>query len=219
MMAAPLTAFAFPSPVRRLFLSGGGWCMIAGMEQTGGVPGRPEDSQLARLMTAVSAGDGAALADLYERTSAKLYGICLRILGSEAEAEEALQEAFVTIWRRASSFDIAKASPITWLSVLTRNKAIDRLRTRRFATDTIEAANDVADDSASAVELIEAAQDRERLAHCLGELDEQPRAAIRAAFFDGLTYQELAERDEVPIGTMKSWIRRGLIRLKTCLER
>jgi RNA polymerase sigma factor (sigma-70 family) len=192
--------------------------MIAGMDQRGGVPGRPEDSQLAPLMAAVSAGDSAALADLYARTSAKLYGICLRVLGSEAEAEEALQEAFVTIWRRASSFDVAKASPITWLSVLTRNKAIDRLRARRFATDTIEAANDIADESASAVELIEAAQDRERLGHCLGELEEQPRAAIRAAFFDGLTYQELAERDDVPLGTMKSWIRRGLMRLRGCLE-
>lgn len=181
--------------------------------------GRPEDSQLARLMAAVSAGDSAALGDLYARTSAKLYGICLRVLGSEAEAEEALQEAFVAVWRRASSFDISKASPITWLSVLARNKAIDRLRSRRPATDTIEAANEVADDSASAIDLIEAAQDRERLAHCLGELDEQPRAAIRAAFFDGLTYQELAERDDVPLGTMKSWIRRSLIRLRGCLER
>jgi len=193
--------------------------MIAGMDQAGGVPGRPEDSQLARLMAAVAAGDSAALADLYRRTSAKLYGICLRILGSEAEAEEALQEAFVTVWRRASSFDLSKASPITWLSVLTRNKAIDRLRARRLPADTIEAANDIADDGPSAFELIEAAQDRERLAHCLGELDEQPRAAIRAAFFDGLTYQELAERGEVPLGTMKSWIRRSLIRLRGCLER
>ena len=193
--------------------------MIGSMDQGGGMPGRPEDSQLARLMTAVSAGDGAALADLYARTSAKLYGICLRVLGSEAEAEEALQEAFLTVWRRAASFDRSRASPITWLAVLTRNKAIDRLRSRRPPADTIEAANDVADDSASALDLIEAAQDRERLASCLGELDEQPRAAIRAAFFDGLTYQELAERDEVPLGTMKSWIRRGLIRLRGCLER
>ena len=158
--------------------------MIVTMDQTGGVPGRPEDGQLVQLMAAVSAGDSVALADLYARTSAKLYGICLRVLGSEAEAEEALQEAFLTVWRRAASFDKSRASPITWLAVLTRNKAIDRLRLRRAPTETLEAANDVADEGASAFELVEAAQDRERLAYCLGELDERPREVIRAAFLE-----------------------------------
>ncbi|HEX5184281.1 MAG TPA: sigma-70 family RNA polymerase sigma factor [Allosphingosinicella sp.] len=185
--------------------------MILAMDQGAG--------ELARLMAAVSAGDGSALADLYARTSAKLYGICLRVLGSEAEAEEALQEAFVAIWRRASSFDHSKASPITWLSVLARNKAIDRLRARRPAAETIDAAHEIADDGASALDLVEAEEDRARLSHCLDALDDQPRDAIRAAFFDGLTYQELAERDAVPLGTMKSWIRRGLLRLRACLER
>ncbi len=215
-MVFPYT-IARPHSARRIFLFDRGSCMNAVMDQAGGVKGRPD--QLAELMTAVSAGDGAALADLYARTSAKLYGICLRVLGSEAEAEEALQDAFVTVWRRASSFDRAKASPITWLSVLTRNKAIDRLRSRRLPTADLDAANDVADDSASAFDLLEAAEDRERLAHCLGELEEQPREAIRAAFLDGATYSELAERQSVPLGTMKSWIRRGLLRLRGCLER
>jgi RNA polymerase sigma-70 factor (ECF subfamily) len=155
---------------------------------------------------------------VYERTSAKLYGICLRVLGSEAEAEEALQETYVTVWRKAAVFDASRASPITWLAVLARNKAIDRLRARRAPAEHIDAALDIADEAPLAPELIDRARDRSRLAHCLDELEAKAAAAIRAAFLDGLSYPELAEREGVPLPTMKSWIRRGLIRLKGCLE-
>lgn len=181
-------------------------------------PGR-DSSELAGLLRAVSGGDRRAFAILYDRTSAKLYGICLRLLGSEAEAQDVLQEAYVRIWSNAGRFDPTKASPITWLAVVARNKAIDRLRQRVSATDGIEAAADVEDDAPSAFDLVDAQQDADRLAGCLEELEEQPRAAIRAAFLDGLSYPELAERDSVPLGTVKSWIRRGLQRLRGCLER
>lgn len=169
-------------------------------------------------MDAVARRDRAAFSTLYERTSAKLYGICLRLLRDEAEAQDVLQDAYVTVWDKAAAFDPAKASAITWLGVLARNKAIDRLRQRRLATDDLDAAADAVDGSPSAFDIVQQAQDASRLADCLGELEERPRSMIRAAFLDGASYPELAEREGVPLGTMKSWIRRALQRLRGCLD-
>ncbi len=180
---------------------------------------RSDSSELVRLLEGVSRGEQAALSALYARTSAKLYGICLRLLGSEADAQDALQDAYVTVWQKAAQFDAAKASPITWLSVLARNKAIDRLRQRPIGSEDLEAASAVPDSDPSALELVEQEQESGRLRNCLEELEERSRAMIRAAFLDGATYSQLAEREAVPLGTMKSWIRRGLQRLRGCLER
>lgn len=182
---------------------------------TTGAAGR----ELVPVLQSIAGGDRAALALLYRRTSAKLHGICMRLLGSDAEAEDVLQEVYVTVWQKADRYDAAKASPITWLAVLARNKAIDRLRVRRLATSDLDEAGEVADDSPSAFDLVESGQESHRLNNCLEELDENQRAMIRAAFLDGATYPELAERESVPLGTMKSWIRRGLLRLRGCLER
>ena len=194
-----------------------GWGMDRAMERP--VTELRSSDELAALIGAVAAGDRAAFRAVYERTSAKLYGICLRLLGSEAEAEDVLQEAYVTVWRNARRFDSAKASAITWLAVIARNKAIDRLRRRRPVADGLEAAAEVPDEGPLATAVIEQKDDARRLAHCLDQLDERARAMIRAAFLDGASYPELAEREGVPLGTMKSWIRRGLMRLKGCLER
>jgi RNA polymerase sigma factor (sigma-70 family) len=194
-----------------------GWGMDRAMERP--VTELRSSDELAALIGAVAAGDRAAFRAVYERTSAKLYGICLRLLGSEVEAEDVLQEAYVTVWRNARRFDSAKASAITWLAVIARNKAIDRLRRRRPVADGLEAAAEVPDEGPLATAVIEQKDDARRLAHCLDELDERARAMIRAAFLDGASYPELAEREGVPLGTMKSWIRRGLMRLKGCLER
>ncbi|HEY0312092.1 MAG TPA: sigma-70 family RNA polymerase sigma factor [Allosphingosinicella sp.] len=183
------------------------------------VRGSEEGRQLAGTLGAIAAGDRASMALLYKRTSAKLYGICLRVLGNEAEAEEVLQETYVTIWRKAAAYDAGRASPVTWLAVMARNKAIDRLRGRRAPTEDIDAALDIADDAPLAPELIDRARDGHRLADCLAELEEKSAAAIRAAFLDGLSYPDLAAREDVPLPTMKSWIRRGLLRLRGCLER
>jgi RNA polymerase sigma-70 factor (ECF subfamily) len=183
------------------------------------VMGAASSHSLNPLMRSVAAGNRGALAELYNRTSAKLFGICVRVLGSEAEAEEVLQEVYLTVWDKARRFDEGKASPITWLAVLARNKAIDRLRVRRIATDPIENASEVRDQNPSAFEVLESVQEQQRLARCLEELDDQQRAMIRCAFLDGATYPELAEREGVPLGTMKSWIRRGLLRLRGCLQR
>lgn len=179
----------------------------------------PNARELVPLMEAVAAGDRSALADLYNRTSAKLYGICIRLLGSEPEAEEVLQDVYLTVWNKAGRFDGRKASPITWLAVLARNKSIDRLRRKSAPTTNLDGAGDLVDDAPSALEVLEQDEDRKRLRECLEELDEQQRSSIRSAFLDGASYPQLAEREQVPLGTMKSWIRRGLIRLRGCLER
>lgn len=175
-------------------------------------------ADLVTLLASVGRGDRAALAALYQRTSAKMYGICLRLMGSEADAQDVLHDAFLTVWRNAARFDPAKASPITWLAVLTRNKAIDRLRQRRGPGAPIEAAADIADDGPTALDIIEQDEDRARLTDCLELLDERARGMIRAAFFTGASYPELAAQEGVPLGTMKSWIRRGLMNLRGCLE-
>jgi len=180
-----------------------------------------EGQRLASALQRVAEKSESALEEVYARTSAKLFGICLRILGDREEAEDALQEVYVKVWRSAASFDPARGSPITWLATLARNRAIDNLRSsaRSRGTDPIEAAMDAPDPSKDAFSTASEGQDRARLADCIGELDERQSSAIRSAFLGGATYTELAERGEVPVGTMKSWIRRGLLRLRDCLSR
>ena len=175
--------------------------------------------ELAGLMGRVVAKDSAALKAVYERTSAKLYGICLRLLRDETEAQDVLQEVYVAVWKKAASFDPARASPITWLATLARNRSIDRLRSRRPDSERIESALAIPDERPSSLEILERADDAKRLHHCLEELDERARTQIRAAFFEGASYPQLAERNGVPLPTVKSWVRRGLIRLRGCLER
>jgi len=161
-----------------------------------------------------------ALREVYESTSAKLFGVCLRILGEPSEAEDVLQEVYTTVWRKASTFDGARASPITWMAAIARNRSIDRLRARpRARTEPIEAALAIADPSPSAETMLQDAQGSRRLRGCLDELEEPHRIAIRAAFLDGHTYDVLARGAGVPLGTMKSWIRRSLLKLKACMER
>ena len=178
-------------------------------------------SQLAAALARVAAGDRAALRIVYQDTSAKLFGVCVRILNDRSEAEDVLQDVYVTVWRKAGSFDPTRASPITWLVAIARNRAIDRLRSSAASrrSEPIESAEDVRDDAPAALDLVVAAEQQERLKTCLGELEERHSTVIRSAFLDGVTYEQLAQRMDVPLGTMKSWIRRGLMKLRTCLER
>jgi RNA polymerase sigma-70 factor (ECF subfamily) len=178
-------------------------------------------SQLVAALARVAAGDRAALRVVYQDTSAKLFGVCLRILKDRSEAEDVLQDVYVTVWRKAASFDPSRASPITWLVAIARNRAIDRLRSGAASrrTEPIEEAYEVRDSAPTASDLLETTQQRARLAGCLGELEPKHADAIRSAFLDGTTYEQLAERMGVPLGTMKSWIRRGLLKLRACLER
>jgi RNA polymerase sigma-70 factor (ECF subfamily) len=176
---------------------------------------------IAAALTRVSGGDRTALQTVYRLTSAKLFGVCLRILGERSEAEDVLQEVYLTVWRKAGDFDAARASPMTWLIAIARNRAIDRLRAARQSRNMapIETAGDVADDAPRADSMLENVQSSARLHGCLDELAEHENKALHGAFFDGNTYEELATRMRVPLGTMKSWIRRAMIKLKHCLER
>jgi RNA polymerase sigma-70 factor (ECF subfamily) len=175
-------------------------------------------AQLSDALARVATGDRKALRDVHDRTSAKLFGICLRISGDRDAAEDILQDVYLKVWNRAGRFDRDRASPITWLAIIARNAAIDWRRASGGPPLLPEAAaDDVADDGPSVVERIEASQARERIFECLDELEQRQGSAIRAAFFDGLTYAELAARMAVPLGTMKSWVRRGLLQLKGCL--
>jgi RNA polymerase sigma factor (sigma-70 family) len=177
--------------------------------------------QLVAAINRVAGGDRAALRLVYSETSAKLFGVCLRILGDRSEAEDVLQDVYLTVWRKAASFDEAVASPITWLVAIARNRSIDRLRSSAGsrAHASLDAAAEVPDEGLSALERLEIGEDQARLKDCLQELEERQSAAIRSAFLDGFTYEELAMRNRVPLGTMKSWIRRGLLKLRACLER
>lgn len=178
-------------------------------------------TRLAAALAAAGRGDRGALREVYDMTAAKLFGICLRICGERASAEDVLQTVYIKVWERAGQFDATRSSPITWLATIARNGAIDWRRSvaGRAARDTLpeQAAFAVADDAPRADQQLMVAEDGERLARCLGELEDRTRSCIRAAFFDGSTYAELAARENIPLGTMKSWIRRGLLRLKDCL--
>ncbi len=175
------------------------------------------DDVLAGLIAATARGDANAFERLYRETSAKLFGVCLRML-ARAEAEEVVQDVYVAVWRKADQFDPDRARGMTWLSMMARNRAIDRLRANRseVARSVIALEDEpaaAADDAAATM------QDVHRLDDCLDELEAPRRTLIRTAFFEGATYEELAQRSATPLGTVKSWIRRGLLKLKACLER
>src|SRR5258708_4282612 len=177
-------------------------------------------SQLVAALARVAGGDRSALQIVYRDTSAKLFGVCLRILNDRSEAEDVRQEVYLTVWRKAASFDPARASPITWLVAIARNRSIDKLRAvaggRRM--DPIDAAEEVRDPAPAAVELVEAAQQSSRLGLRLDQLESRQSTAIRSAFLDGNTYEELAERMKVPVGTMERWSRRGFVKLRDWLD-
>ncbi len=180
--------------------------------------GRAPDP-LALLMGRIAAErDGGALKDLYSATSAKLLGVCLRILTNREESEDVLQEVYIAVWRRADAFDPARASTLAWLSAIARNRAIDRLRARRPRGLETPAENAELVDPAPSVEAeLERSGEYARLSDCLDGLKPEQASAIRTAFLEGVTYETLAVRAGVPLGTMKSWVRRGLLRLRECL--
>jgi RNA polymerase sigma-70 factor, ECF subfamily len=175
-------------------------------------------AQLIQSLCQSGQGDRRAFEDVYRRTSAKLFGICLRIFNDRQEAEDTLQDAYVTIWNKAAAFDPDRASPITWLATITRNRAIDRLRARKTAgfADLDEAAH-VADPSELADGQMISVESDHRLHGCIGALDPKDATFIRSAFLKGTTYADLAHHSNEPLGTVKSRIRRALMKLKLCL--
>jgi len=180
------------------------------------------DARLKLVEALVRTGheDRTAFRDLYALTSAKLFGICYRICGERQAAEDVLHDVYLTIWKRAGAYEPHRASPITWLATIARNRAIDWRRAQGVRRSTpIEDAPPILDEAPLASDAMVADEEAHRLHGCLEGLEDRQRGAIRTAFFDGITYAELAERESVPLGTMKSWVRRGLAKLRECLER
>lgn len=176
-------------------------------------------AELTQALVATGEEDRLAFRRVYQLTSAKLFGICIRICGDRQAAEDVLQDVYLTIWKRAAGFEPGRASPITWLATIARNRAIDWRRAAGLRpAGPIEGARDVADEAPSVIDAIMADQAGHALHDCLGQLEDRQRMAIRTAFFEGLTYAELADQLAAPLGTIKSWVRRGLMRLKVCLD-
>ena len=176
-------------------------------------------SDIEALIARVALRDRAAFAALYDATSAKLFGICLRVLHDRSEAEDALQEVFVRIWDKADRYAANGLSPMTWLITLARNIAIDRLRARKAPADTLDAVPDLADGAPTPEAAAIAASERARIAACLDELDPARAEAVRRAYLDGASYQDLADHFAVPLNTMRTWLRRSLLKLRDCLSR
>ncbi len=178
------------------------------------------NAQLQELLAACALHDRRAFSRLYELTSAKLYGVVLRILIRDEWAQDCLQEAYIKVWNKAESYRPQLASPMTWMATIARNQALDLLRRRHREvreSDTEDFPEEVDQDPLPQEKLQQTDEGR-RLNRCLEQLKSQQRQIIVLAYFKGLTHDELAARTDTPLGTVKTWIRRGLEQLKRCLE-
>jgi RNA polymerase sigma factor (sigma-70 family) len=187
---------------------------------------------LSRLLARASLGDRAAFATLYERTSSHLFAVVLRINRDRAQAEDILLEVYVNVWRAASSFDAAQSQPLTWLTSIARNRAIDslrrvqtqpQLRTVSPSIDGRDTEDDdvydtVADAAPGPLDLLSRAAEARALATCMDKLSALQRQSVALAFYQGLSHAEVAEQLRQPLGTVKSWVRRALMTLKSCLQ-
>ena len=191
----------------------------------------PERSrELDALLSRSALGDRAAFGELYERTSGHLFAVVLRIQRDRALAEELLQDIYVGIWNAAGGFDAARSQPLTWLTSIARNRAIDSLRRAQAQPRLVSATRDddddrpdetdaMADDAPGPMDLLARASDARQLSLCMEGLSAQQRQSVALAFFDGLSHAEVADHLHQPLGTVKSWVRRALMTLKNCLER
>src|SRR5262245_18800461 len=181
-------------------------------------PGRGQGREA--LLQACARGDRTALHSLYEGTAPQLFGLALRMLRRRELAEEIVQDVFVLVWRNAHTFDPGRGSAMAWLARIVRNRCIDALRQwgRETPIDpaTIE---DCEAPLPSSADLTALGRDARRLHECLGELEENPRKILGLVYYDGMTYQEAAVHVGAPLGTVKSWVRRSLLRLRGCMER
>jgi RNA polymerase sigma factor (sigma-70 family) len=191
--------------------------MIDGVRDTD--PAGATRARLTEALLRTGDEDREAFNEVYRLTSAKLFGICLRICGDRSGAEDVLHEVFLTIWKRAGAYEPGRASPITWVAAIARNRSIDWIRARNIRpSHPIGEADRIADETPDQLSVIERDETSRRLHECLDALDDRARDAIKTAFFDGVTYAELAARECVPLGTMKSVVRRGLLQLKGCVD-
>ena len=177
-----------------------------------------DTAEIANLIARCALRDRGAFRDLYGCTNAKLYGVTLRILRDRSEAEEALQEVYVKIWQRADKYVPGGYSPISWLVAVARNHSLDVLRARKPQSDDIDVALDVADANPDPEQSAVNRAERSRIDGCLDQLDGEKADAVRGAYLDGFSYEELSARHNVPLNTMRTWLRRSLLKLRECLS-
>lgn len=188
-------------------------------------PNAERNEKLRGLLARIALADQRAFAELYRQTSPHLFAVAMRIVRNGALAEDMLQEAFVSVWHHAGTYDAAKSQPATWLTSIVRNRCLDRLRRREVDIEPLlrddeegAAAWEPPSDAPTPVDLLLAAADARALRGCLDSLESGPRQAIALAFFQGLSHRELASQMREPLGTVKSWVRRGLATLRRCLD-
>lgn len=175
---------------------------------------------LAGWIASVALGDRAAYRRLYDASSPKLFAVALRILRDDARAEDVLQDSFINVWNGASGYDASRAAPMTWMVTIVRNRALDYLRRVEHRDVALDDDVEAALESHEPTPPENASRRQEALAleRCLDGLEPGPRQVIAVAYFRGLTHSELASSLRLPIGTVKTWIRRGLEKLRQCLD-
>jgi RNA polymerase sigma factor (sigma-70 family) len=179
------------------------------------------NARLMELLARTALADQRAFAELYRLSAPHLYAVALRILREAAVAEEALQESFVNVWHHAGSYVAARSQPLTWLTSIVRNRCLDQLRRRGVQTVAMNDEDDgvsVAAEAPTALEMLISGADARAVRTCVEALDAGPKQAIALAFYQGLSHSELSRHLKQPLGTVKSWVRRGLERLRACLD-
>ena len=185
----------------------------------------PENQRLVELLQRVALQDHASFKQLYDLTSAHLYGVAMRFVRKRELADEILQDAFINVWQQAGGYSATLSTPMTWLISIVRNKSLDRLRKGKLEFDCASADDPAQDpgheeaaDHADPHELYAAATETLELNRCLSLLEPAQRQSLALAYYNGLSHSEVAEHLQVPLGTAKAWLRRGLERLKKCYE-
>ena len=198
----------------------GAWSF--GMRHNAAMAENP-DEQLMALIDRVAERDESALKTLYDLTSGKLYGLSMRVVRNNEWAEDALQDTFLQIWRNAPDYRASLSPPMAWLGLIVRSRSLDLLRRRKAArehlTDEIDEtmADTMAGDSPNPMDTSLASEQAWALHQCLGKLENKQREVVSLAYLRDLSHGELAEQLKLPLGTVKTWIRRGLDQLRTCM--
>ena len=176
-------------------------------------------AELVWLLAAIAKGDEAAFERLYVATRAKLYGVSLRILGRPEAAEDVMQETYLKVWRTAGKFDPTIATPITWMVAMARNRAIDIVRKKgeAFIEDEGPQALGVAADTATPLARREMSEELKRLLSCLGKLDPEKQRIVLLAYYSGWSRDQLSKKLNIPVNTIKTWLRRSLLEVRECM--
>ena len=180
-----------------------------------------QDRELVGLLARTAQGDEAALGALYDLTSAQVYGLALRVLHDHATAEEVTLDVYMQVWQQASKFDQSRGKPIVWLTMLTRSRAIDRLRSghsERERQEALEVADETGDAESDPEASTVQSEQRVLVQQALASLTPEQREAIELAYFEGLSQSEIAAKIGQPLGTVKTRIRLGMIRLRNILS-